>query len=173
MLTRRKRKTRPTVSAHCTVMTVWTEIDEHVVRWVAEERPAGTFSSQVTLTIRPDELFEPISSATARQVDDALQRLVDYGLIATAAPRHETSAYAVYYGLRVTALGHRLFGDWPDLEQVSELDALRLALEVIAEGAPPNERRILRRATGVVGEIGLAIVQRSVATAAGEVAGDL
>jgi hypothetical protein len=77
--------------------------------------------------------LEPVPSLSARQVDDALQRLIDYGVIATAHPRHETDAFAIYYGLRVTALGHRRFADWPDLEQVSALDELRLALEVITE----------------------------------------
>lgn len=154
-------------------MTIWTANDERVFGWVARDLPAGTFSSQVTLMIRPDEPFERVPGLSARQVDDGLQRLIDYGLVAAAHPRHEADSYVVYYGLRVTALGHRLFGDWPDLEQVSALDELRLALEVITEGAPEEERGILHRSIGVVGEIGLSIVQRSAAAAASDVAGDL
>jgi hypothetical protein len=154
-------------------MTVWTHVDGHVFRWVAEDLISGSFSSQVTLNIRPDEPFVAVPGLTAWQVDEALQRLIDGGIVAAAHPRHDATGYVVYWGLRVTARGHRLFGDWPDLEQVSALDALRLALEVIADGAPPEERGVLRRGVGILGEIGLALVQRRAAAMAGEIGGEL
>jgi hypothetical protein len=149
-------------------VTVWSDVDERVLLWVAEDRPAGWPSSQLTLNIRPDEASEELPGLMASQVDRALQRLADYGLIGVATPRHETIGYAVYSGLRVTALGHRLLGGWPDLDEISTVDALRLALEAIAEAAPAKERPRLRRAIGVVGEIGPAFVQRTAAAIAGD-----
>jgi hypothetical protein len=71
-------------------MTVWNDVDEPVLVWVAEERPAGTPSSQLQLTIRPDDggpppTFAHLDGLDERQVDDALMRLESYGLIARGA----------------------------------------------------------------------------------------
>jgi hypothetical protein len=152
--------------------TVWHDVDEKVLLWLADEAPSTFPPFTLQLTIRPDDHpSEEIPGLTERQVDDALLRLESYGLMSCRGPRNETAAYAIYNSPRLTALGHRVLGAWPDLEQLSAVEALHLALAAVADNSPPEERRTLRRAVGIVGELGGAIVQTAAAGAIGQFGG--
>jgi hypothetical protein len=152
--------------------TVWHDVDERVLLWLADEVPASFPPFTLQLTIRPDdEPSEDVPGLTERQVDDALLRLESYGLMSSRHPRSETVSYAIYNSPRLTSLGHRVLGDWPDLEQLSAVEALHLALAAVAEDSPPEERRTLRRAVGIVGDLGGAIVQTAAAGTIAELGG--
>jgi len=152
-------------------VTVWHDIDERVLLWLAHEAPASFPPWALNLTIRPDDTTsEEIPGLTDRQVDQALLRLESYGLVDF---RERSQSIGCFNTLRVTALGHRVLGVWPDLEHIAAIDALRLALQAVADGAPLEERSTLRRAVGIAGELGGAIVASTAAGTAGKLGDNL
>jgi hypothetical protein len=154
-------------------VTVWHDVDERVLLWLADEAPASFPPFRLELTIRPDDQpSEEVPGLTERQVDEALLRLESHGLV-SVRERSGTIGLATYNSPRLTALGHRVLGTWPDLEQLSVMEAIRLALLAVAEDSPPEERPALRRAVGIVGELGGAIVQSAAAGTTAELGGEL
>lgn len=77
-----------------------------------------------------------------------------------------------YESPRLTGLGHRVLGAWPDLENITAVSAVQIALQTVAEDAPPESTPILRRAIGVVGEISGAIITAAVAKEAAKMGGE-
>ena len=78
--------------------TVWQDVDERVLLWLADEAPATFPPFTLQLTIRPDDTpSEEVTGLTERQVDDALRRLESHGLVSSLHARSETVAYAPHH----------------------------------------------------------------------------
>lgn len=151
-------------------VTVWHDIDERVLAWLAYEAPPSLPAWRLTLTTeRPSE---EIPGLTDGQVDDALQRLEEHELVDTHGRAASFGGSVRYESPRLTGLGHRVLGAWPDLENITAVSAVQIALQTVAEDAPAESTPILRRAIGVVGEISGAIITAAVAKEAAEMGGE-
>jgi hypothetical protein len=153
-------------------VTVWHDVDERVLRWVADDLPASLEMAIVELAIRPDEPFTEIDGLMSSDVHLALLRLNSYGLVAFSHQPQETAGSAILNSPRLTALGHQSLDDWPDLDQIDAAESVRLALAAMAEEARPEKASLLQRAVGVLGEIGTSIVVGEVEKEAGKLADD-
>ena len=150
-------------------MTTWSEVDEPVLRWLADFGP--TFIPQgwqFQFALRDyAEPAEEVEGLTSEQMDQALTRLFDHGLI--DGRRTETIGYSIWTRLRVTALGLQLLGEWPELDRLANAEGLRLLLTALADQADtPEEGKALRRTVGVLSKLGDQIVEKTLNDVAGE-----
>jgi hypothetical protein len=151
----------------------WDEIDEPVLRWLlAQEADPGWTGMLRDLALRPK--LEPQSAfdgdLDSLQVDKALTRLRDHGLI--AAEREETTHYAIWSQLRVKADGLIILGEWPDLDRVASAQGVvTLLTELAAETSNPEDQKSLRKAAGAVGRFSEGIVNSALESVGGELAG--
>jgi hypothetical protein len=140
-------------------MSIWSDVDEPVLRWLLERSDDAQWRS-VMLEL---SLYEPEDCAgelglslNSRQVDEALTRLHDYGLI--AGNRHLTDC-AIWSHLRLTADGLILLGEWPDPDRVASFEGLQALLARLAAEVDDNdERSAVRRAAGAIGRLGKGVV---------------
>jgi hypothetical protein len=144
----------------------WEEVDEPVLCWLAAERSSFIDGWQLQLTIRPDPPpSEEVPELDERQVDGALIRLRDHGLV--DGNRLETSAFAVWSRLRVTGVGQQVLGEWPELDRLNSAERLRLLLDRLAEETEDAEERSrLKRLIGFLGSIGDGVVEKTLNDAA-------
>ena len=94
-------------------MTIWSDIDEPVLRWlVAWSDDPEWRSRMLELPVyQPEDCTDELKlSLDSRQVHEALTRLRDYGLI--TGELHLTEC-AIWSHLRLTADGLVLLGEWP------------------------------------------------------------
>ena len=151
-------------------MTVWHDVDERVLLWVADDLPASMEFEMVELP-NDDEPCERVEGLTNRQVIQALQRLESYGLVAFA--REPAGANIIFTATRLTALGHQVLNEWPDLDQIDAVQGVSLALAAMAEKeAQPEKASLLRRAAGILLEIPPSILVNEVEKEAGKLAHD-
>lgn len=149
-------------------MSTWTDIDEPVLRAVADLPASMPPGVQWQLTIRPPEPSDELAGLDESQIDEALRRLRGAGLI-DALERTETVAYAIWTRPRVTAVGSMVLGAWPDLDRMDAVEALQASLAALADREVDPERRgALRRAAGVVGSLSGSIVTKLIVGAAGQ-----
>jgi hypothetical protein len=137
-------------------MNVWHEIDERVLAWLAHEAPPSM--PRWSLTLTKDEPSEEIPGLSNRQVDDSLKRLEEHDLVDHRGRGATFGGSVRYESPRLTGLGHRVLGVWPDLDSVSAVAAVQFALQTVAEDVEPESAPIVRRAIGVVGELSDAII---------------
>jgi DNA-binding PadR family transcriptional regulator len=153
--------------------TTWTESDEPTLRWLRDQGPSflpEPWSLELGLrrSVEPSEAVPGLDSA---QMDQALTRLREHGLI--DGQRNETIGYAFWSGLRITARGMQVLGEWPDLDHLTSAVGIKMLLDELAKSAVDAEDQgALRRMVGVIGEIGEGIALNTLNTAAGEVSGD-
>jgi hypothetical protein len=142
-------------------MTRWEEVDEPVLRWLTEQRSSFIDGWGLELTIRPEPApSEEVPGLDERQIDGALIRLKDHGLI--DGNRLETSALAVWSRLRVTGVGQQVLGEWPELDRLNSAEGLRLLLDRLAEETEdPEERSRLKRLIGFTVSIGDDLVEKT------------
>jgi hypothetical protein len=148
-------------------MTRWSEIDEPVLHWLSAQHSSFIHSWQLKLTIRPEAPpSEEGPALDEREVDQALTRLVDHGLI--DGKRTETIAFAYWSRLRMAGLGWQVLGEWPELDRLSSAAGLRLLLARLADEAGDTEEgTALRRLVGFMASVGDGVVQRAVDDALG------
>jgi hypothetical protein len=86
----------------------WDQFEALVLRW------AFTHAGEDTglLLHRTENAFEDIPSLTQPQVIEAIERLLEHGLIAARGSTH-TIGYKGWSGIRPTADGLRVLGEWP------------------------------------------------------------
>lgn len=155
-------------------MSTWTESDEPVLRWLQEQAPSflpETWYLQLGLrdSVEPPDEVPGLNS---EQMDQALTRLQEHGLI--AGKRQETIGYASWSGLRVTARALQVLGEWPDLDQLTSAVGMKMLLDELAKSAEdPEDQGALRRMVGVIGEVGEGIALSTLNTAAGDLGGGL
>jgi hypothetical protein len=142
-------------------MTLWQEVDEPVLRWLAGERSSFINGWQLKLTIRPDPpRSEEVPGLDERQVDGALVRLRDHGLV--DGKREEFGAFAVWSRLRVTGVGQQILGEWPELDRLNSAEGLRLLFDRMADEAEnPEERSGLKRLIAFMVSIGDGVVEKT------------
>lgn len=154
-------------------MTVWSDIDEPVLRWLLDQPPCAVRPWILQLDLRPPQPAEELQGRIDSDAfDAALQRLLDHGLI--DGTRGETIGHATWSRLRVTAQGLQVLGEWPDLDLASSRDGLGAVLDLLAESADdPDDRAALRGAVGIVGSIGEGVVLKTLDAAGDELGRDL
>jgi hypothetical protein len=127
--------------------TLWDQVDEPVLRWVASLPPSLEMELH-EFQLRESEPFAPIEGLDTRDVRESLHRLRSHGLIAgdESLSTHDET----WHKLRVTAFGLVVLGEWPDLDRVATAASIHRLLRALADEAPEQERTALVRAAGVV-----------------------
>jgi DNA-binding PadR family transcriptional regulator len=150
-------------------MSTWSETDEPLLRWV-HEQPSSFIPETWILRLelrRYTKPSEEVPGLSTEQVDQALIRLQEHGLI--DGERGEAIGFSSWSRLRVTALGLQVLGEWPDLDKLASAASLKLLLNELADAAPDSEdQSALRRLIGVAGEVGEGVVVSTLNNAAGE-----
>jgi hypothetical protein len=132
--------------------TVWKRVDEPVLRYVA----ALDYHLQWRFDRR--EPTEEIPSLTGEQLDSALRRLEEHGLIA-AGGRSETFGFFTWWRLRPTSDGWRVLGECPPAAEADIGTALVYILRGLAESSgDETQAKPLRRAAGAVGRFAGGVV---------------
>lgn len=148
-------------------MSVWTDVDEPVLRWLAEQPPSFIPDVwQWQLELRPEPTPNEVGNLDSVQVDEALTRLYDHGLV--DGRRTETISYARWSRLRLTGHGLLILGEWPDLDRLASAAGLRLLLTRLAEEAPDaDERGNLRQLVGFLSQLGEDVVTETLTEVGG------
>jgi hypothetical protein len=147
----------------------WEDFESLVLRWVFEN--AGADSG--LLPHRSMESFNGIPSLTEPQVAEAIERLIQHGLIAARGGPVVTIGYKGWMGLRPTANGLRVLGQWPPEDGASVNMALSHVLRQLAkaDGIDESDRSAARRAAATVtnlsGDVVLDVLKDEVARLAG------
>jgi hypothetical protein len=145
--------------------TLWDRVDGPILGWVASLGSVLQSDNRVDLELREPEPFEPVPWLTSRDVQQSLMRLRSHGLIdgsELAAMQNST-----WTGLRVTARGLIVLGEWPDLDRAATAAPLYRLLRALSDDAPEAERPALRRAAGVVARYGDEVLRGIAADVAG------
>ncbi len=154
------------------VVSTWDAVDDLVLRWLFAQDSNPDWDGRLRdLVLRPTP--EPQTAfdddLDARQVDEALTRLKGYGLL--VGERHETTHYAYWSQLRLTADGLVVLGEWPDLDRVASAQGMVALLTELAEEATDTEdQRALRKAAGSIGRLGDAVVNSVLESAGSQIA---
>lgn len=155
-------------------MSTWTERDKPVLRWLREQ--GSSFLPEpwnLRLGLRDwVEAPEEVPGLTSQQMDQALVRLLEHNLI--DGRRQEAIGFASWSGLRLTAQGMQVLGEWPDLDQLTSAVGMKMLLNELAKSAADSEDQgALRRMVGIIGEVGEGIALSTLNTAAGDLGGEL
>jgi hypothetical protein len=154
-------------------VSIWDEVDDPVLRWLLAQEADPQWTGMLRdLPLRPKPEPQPAfdGDLDSLQVDDALTRLRDHGLI--AAERGETTHYAIWSQLRVKADGLIILGEWPDLDRVTSTQGVVVLLtELAAETTSSDDKKSLRKAAGAIGRLGEGIVDSALESLGGELAG--
>jgi len=155
-------------------MSTWTESDEPTLRWLRDQGSSflpETWNLQLGLR-QSVELAAEVPGLDSEQMDRALTRLHEHGLI--DGRRQETTGYASWSGLRITARGMQVLGEWPDLDQLTSAVGMKMLLDELAKSAADTEDQgALRRMVGVIGEVGEGVALNALNTAAGDLGGEV
>lgn len=137
-------------------MLSWDEFESLVLHWVFEN--TGTDSG--LLPHHSTEPFEDIQSLTQPQVAEAIERLIEHGLIAARGGPIVTIGYKAWLGLRPTANGLRVLGQWPPADAASVNSALAHVLRKLAgtDGLPDEDRSAAKRAATTVANLSSDVV---------------
>jgi hypothetical protein len=149
--------------------TLWQTVDEPMLRWLASLPAKDVFNLLLSLGTREPETFTHVDGITSIDARDSLRRLVSHGLI--SGREKESIGGSVWYRLRVAANGLIVLGEWPDLDRVASAASLHRLLVALADEAPDQEKKGLRRAAGSIGNLGDGIVHDTVAEIAHEIGG--
>jgi hypothetical protein len=115
----------------------------------------------------PDE----VAGLDSEHLDQALVRLLEHGLV--DGKRQETIGFASWTGLRVTARGMQVLGEWPDLDQLASAVGVKMLLNELAKSAPNEEQSSLRRMVGVIGDVGEGVAMSTLNATAADLGGGL
>jgi hypothetical protein len=146
----------------------WDEFESLVLEWVFE----NTGADSGLLRHHSTEPFVAIPSLTEPQVAEAIDRLIGHGLIA-ARGGPSTIGYKGWMGLRPTADGLRVLGQWPPDDGASVNSALAHVLRQLANAddvAEPDRsaaRRAAATVTNLSGEVVLDVMKDEIARLAG------
>jgi hypothetical protein len=145
----------------------WERIDEPVLRFVQ----GAQYNAQYNFD--REGLTDEVPDLDGAELDDALRRLGEHGLIAWAE-RVETLGGYIYSRLRLSPDGLRVQGEWPPAER-AQLGATVVAiLRSLAEDTDdPAEQKPLRRAAGTVAQLATGVAFDVAAGEARRLGGDL
>ena len=115
---------------------------------------------------RPPEEIPELDGLPGDEFDRSLQRLHEHGFL--DGYRSETmSGNVTWLRLRVTAPGLIVLGEWPDLDRIASALGIHELLNALAEAAPEEERGVLRKAAGLAGRSGDAVIRATLAQVSG------
>lgn len=136
----------------------WTEVDERVLRWVAEKPPVLEQPSEIPeFPITDPVPFAEIEGLDSRQVSDALYRLTLHGFV--AGGEDNMGNFTMWWQLRLAPRGLHYLGEWPDLDKIGSALSVRNVLLELAKDAPPEEEKALKRTGGLISRTAGEVVQ--------------
>jgi hypothetical protein len=155
-------------------MSTWIESDEPTLRWLREQGSSFLPETWI-LRLGLRQSVEPaaeVPSLDSEQMDRALTRLHGHGLI--DGRRQEAIGFASWSGLRLTARGMQVLGEWPDLDQLTSAVGIKMLLDELAKSAADtDDQGALRRMVGVIGEVGEGVALNALNTAAGDLGDEI
>jgi hypothetical protein len=124
----------------------WDELEGPVLQWAL-----SASGDTGVLPYDGEEPFAAIPGLTKPDVPDAIARLEEHGLVASASSS-STMGYRMWFGVRPTADGLRVLGEWPPAESSTVNDALVHILRALADSAELStpEQTAARRAAGTI-----------------------
>lgn len=134
----------------------WDEFESLVLTWVFDN--PGTDSG--LLPHHSTEPFAGIPALTEAQVAEAIERLIHHGLLAARSGPTVTIGYKGWMGLRPTAGGLRVLGQWPPDDRASVNAALAHVLRHLAksDGVDEAGRSAARRSAATVTNLSADVV---------------
>jgi hypothetical protein len=159
---------RPDRGAQWLLMTepqTWEELEWPVLRWAHDSVWAQTGG----LEHLSDKRSTVLPSLTDRQLDDALRRLADHGLIVG----ERTEALTVWWTkVRPTADGLRVLGEWPPVEAATLNVTLARVLRTLAGDLDEETATATKRAASTLsrmsGEVVLDVVKERIQSGGGD-----
>ena len=146
----------------------WDQFEALVLRWAFAHAGEDTG----LLLHRTENVFEDIPSLKQPQVIEAIERLLEHGLIAARSSTH-TIGYKGWSGVRPTADGMRVLGEWPPTNGANVNAAFAHILREMA-GSPEltdEQKGAARRAAATVtnlsGDVVLEVMKEEIARLAG------
>jgi hypothetical protein len=123
----------------------WEDLELPALHWLHTSPPEDVGGvSTGEMHLGGENAAEVLPELTDSQVDQALRRLAQHGLI--VGERGETSHLVYWVHLRLTANGLRVLGEWPPAEGAAINDALAAVLRQLAPELPDDDATAARRA---------------------------
>lgn len=125
-------------------MSVWTDRDAVVLRWLHESPPsAETLHTTLSTEPHPDLL-----GLSQQDVHLAVETLADEDLLHYNDERWASGPSALWTGLHVSGAGLQALGEWPTFDALSSPAELGQLLDALAEqlASTDEEESNLRRA---------------------------
>jgi hypothetical protein len=144
----------------------WEDLELPVLRWVYESGWAQTDQLE-HLTEKQSTV---LAGLTDRQLDEALRRLRDHGLVVG----HRTESLVVYWtNVRVTADGLRVLGEWPPVEAATVNITLARVLRALADDLNKEDATATKAAGGALAKMSGEVVRDIVADRLQDLGGGL
>lgn len=129
----------------------WDDLELPALRWIHMAPPQDAGGVSTGDLGRGDSPAEVLRELTESQLDEALRRLRQHGLI--AGKRGETVGFAFWMQLRVTADGLRVLGEWPPAAGAAVNEALAAVLRRLAPELPEEDASAARRAGSALAKL--------------------
>jgi hypothetical protein len=146
-------------------VTVWSETDERVLRWVAS-RPFSYEAAADLVTLRDGEPLPEsphLEGLGWKQIDASLRRLAGepHKFIAgNESPAGQRGA--TWSKLRIRAPGLQVLDEWPDFDRIASALGMRMLLEEIAKAeSDPEKKSLFQRIAGIAGKFGDSFIKSS------------
>jgi hypothetical protein len=143
-------------------MSLWTERDEPVLRWLSENPPHGNFLSTNWMHDGPDERLPQLTQAGFHR---AVETLHDAGYVSSDGGMYESGGGVHFALFQVTGAGKQALGLWPRFDALGEPAELAAILDALAENAPTEEEASnLKRAANAVRKTAPGVIRGLVVT---------
>lgn len=138
-------------------MTLWSERDEPVLRWLEANPPFGGILSTNQFSDQPDQRLPDLTQAEFHR---AVVTLHDAGYLASDGGTSESGGGVHFTHFLVTGVGKQALGLWPRFDALGSPGELSDILEALAENAPTQEAASnLKRAAGAVRRAAPAVIR--------------
>jgi hypothetical protein len=129
-------------------MSLWSERDEPVLRWLAENPPRANFLTTNWLSDDPDERLPQLTRADFHL---AVETLHDAGYVSSDGGSYESGGGVHFALFQVTGAGKQALGLWPQFDALGSPGELAAILDALADSAPTEEEASnLKRAANAV-----------------------
>jgi len=129
----------------------WDELELPVLQWVHEQ----TWAQPGELHHLGDDGSVALPQFSEAQVDEALLRLLEYGLI---AGKRDEALVVWWSNVRPTANGLRVLAEWPPVEAAAINDTLARILRAIAGDLNDDDATATRRAGSALSKMSSGVV---------------
>jgi hypothetical protein len=129
-------------------MSLWSERDEPVLRWLSDNPPRANI---LHTNWSSDQAHDGLPSMTATQFHRAVETLCDAGYVASDDPVGASGGGVSSTRFHVTGAGKQALGLWPRFDALAEPGELADILDALADNAPTDEQAgYLRRVAEAV-----------------------